>query len=51
MKMLLHAAGLIVVLIMMSEPLSAQWPVYATSGVPRTPDGELDLEGPVPPDC
>ncbi|HUF71916.1 MAG TPA: hypothetical protein VMR74_03340 [Gammaproteobacteria bacterium] len=27
---------------------NAQWPDYPTPNVPRTPDGEVDLEGPVP---
>jgi hypothetical protein len=26
----------------------AQWPPYATPGVPRTPDGQVDLDGAVP---
>jgi len=26
----------------------AQWPGYPTPGVPRTPDGKADLDGPVP---
>ena len=26
----------------------AQWPTFPTSGVPRTPDGQVDLDGPVP---
>jgi len=28
--------------------LQAQWPLYATPGVPKTPDGEVDLDGPAP---
>ena len=28
--------------------IEAQWPEYPTPGVPRTADGEVDLDGPVP---
>src|SRR5215472_8105542 len=28
--------------------LLAQWPAHPTAGVPRTPDGKPDLEGPAP---
>jgi hypothetical protein len=31
-----------------STPLLAQWPPYPTPNVPRTADGEPDLDGPVP---
>jgi hypothetical protein len=31
-----------------SETLSAQWPPYPTSGVPRTPDGKPNLAAPAP---
>lgn len=31
-----------------STPLQAQWPRYPTADVPRTPDGEIDMDGPVP---
>ena len=48
MKLLFHAAGLIVILSVMSGPLSAQWPAHPSPGVPRTPGGEPDLEGPAP---
>jgi hypothetical protein len=31
-----------------SAPVAAQWPDYPGQGVPRTADGEVDLDGPVP---
>ena len=31
-----------------SLPAAAQWPLYPTPDVPRTPDGEVDMDGPVP---
>jgi len=33
---------------LMSAPVDAQWPIHPTPDVPRTPDGEVDLDGPVP---
>jgi len=34
---------------MLSAPaILAQWPAYPTAGVPKTPDGKVDLTGPVP---
>lgn len=43
-----RAAILIGVFAALSTPLSAQWPPYPTAGVPRTADGQPDLEGPAP---
>ena len=48
MRMLFHAASLFVTLIMISGPLSAQWPAYPSSNAPRMPDGSPNLEGPTP---
>lgn len=42
----LTAACLVASLVCM--PAAAQWPAYPTPNVPRTPDGEVDLDGPVP---
>ncbi|HEX7081691.1 MAG TPA: hypothetical protein VF329_11810 [Gammaproteobacteria bacterium] len=48
MKRFLGCLGLIAVAGVFSAPVSAQWPAYPTPNVPRTADGEPDLEGPVP---
>jgi len=37
-----------VALLVMSVPASAQWLDYPTAGVPRLPDGEVDLDAPTP---
>ena len=34
--------------LLVSTSVHAQWPEYTTPGVPRTPDGAVDLDGPVP---
>jgi hypothetical protein len=34
--------------ILTASTARAQWPDYPTPDVPRTPDGEVDLDGPVP---
>ena len=47
MKTLLSAAALLV-LLALPATLRAQWPPHPTPGVPRTPDGEPDLEAPAP---
>jgi hypothetical protein len=47
-KTLLTAAALITALAVMSSWLMAQWPAFQTPGVPRTPDGKPNLEGPAP---
>lgn len=47
-RFLPRAAILIGVFAVLSTPLSAQWPPYPTPAVPRTSDGEPDLEGPLP---
>lgn len=48
MRLLLNAAGSIAIFLAMSPSLAAQWPPYPTPGVPRTPDGKPDLNGPTP---
>lgn len=47
MKVPMFATALAATLLM-SAPICAQWPNYPTRGVPRTPDGEVNLDGPVP---
>ena len=47
-RFLPRAAILIGVFAVLSTPLFAQWPPYPTPAVPRTSDGEPDLEGPLP---
>jgi hypothetical protein len=42
------AAGVAGLLITLSVPAIAQWPSHPTSGVPRTPAGEPDLQAPPP---
>lgn len=48
MKALINAAGLIAIFAAVSPSLSAQWPSYPTSGVPRAPSGEPNLDAPAP---
>jgi hypothetical protein len=48
MKTLLNAFGLLAIFAAISPSLSAQWPPYATAGVPRTPDGKPNLNAPSP---
>jgi len=48
MKTCLKAALVVAMLATISSPLSAQWQPYPTPNVPRTADGEPDLEGPTP---
>jgi hypothetical protein len=48
MKLLLSAVGLVAVVAMTGPVAMAQWPSYPTRNVPRTPEGEPDLGGPVP---
>ena len=31
-----------------TAPLSAQWPAFSAPGIPRTPDGKVDLKAPAP---
>ncbi|HXH26181.1 MAG TPA: hypothetical protein VNI78_13095 [Vicinamibacterales bacterium] len=41
-------AGVLVLALLLAVPAAAQWPPYPTRGVPRTPAGEPDLNGPPP---
>jgi hypothetical protein len=41
-------AGVVIILWLMSGPLSAQWLNYPTPGTPRLPDGKLNLAAPAP---
>lgn len=41
-------AQALVVLALAATPVSAQWVDYATAGVPRKPDGSVDMHAPVP---
>ena len=45
MKTLRNTAGVMAIIAAISASLSAQWPSYPTSGVPRTPDGRPELSG------
>jgi hypothetical protein len=47
-KPLFNAAGSLVLVAAMTPSLSAQWPSYPTSGVPRTSEGTPNLAAPVP---
>ena len=48
MRRAVLSAALLTAMAMSAPTLSAQWPKYATPGVPRTAGGEPDLNGPVP---
>jgi hypothetical protein len=41
-------AGALAMVIALGAPLSAQWPKYPTPGVPRSANGEVDLNAPTP---
>jgi hypothetical protein len=41
-------AALVAVLIVVSAPLSAQWPRYRAAGAPRAAGGAMNMQGPVP---
>ena len=47
MKALIGTAAFMAI-VAMSLPAYPQWPLYPTPNVPRTPDGEVDMDGPVP---
>jgi hypothetical protein len=47
MKVLVRIA-LVTVAALTATSVEAQWPKYPTPGVPRTADGDVDLDGPVP---
>ena len=48
MKRSFTAAVLAAIVAALSPSLSAQWPLYPASGVPKTPDGKPDLTAPAP---
>jgi hypothetical protein len=48
MKVLLKAVAFVVIFAASSPLLRAQWPPHARPGVPKTPTGETDLNGPAP---
>ena len=37
-----------VIVAALSSSLSAQWPLHQAPGVPKTPDGKVDLNAPAP---
>lgn len=47
MKILLPLFGAMAI-VALPAALSAQWPSYPTPGVPRTPDGKVNMEAPAP---
>ncbi len=48
MKTTFMAAGVVAVVAASSVSLLAQWPLYPTRGVPKTPDGKPNLAAPTP---
>src|SRR5690348_14671745 len=42
------ASKILFVSALAAAPVFAQWPGYPTAGVPKTPDGKADLNGPTP---
>jgi hypothetical protein len=44
----LRAVGLALLSSLCAAPLAAQWVGYPTAGVPRTPDGKVDMSAPTP---
>jgi hypothetical protein len=48
MKLLLNSAGLTMALAVFPALLFPQWSTYPTPGVPRLPDGKVNLDGPPP---
>lgn len=44
----LRAIGLAGLLLGIAAPAAAQWPAYPSRNVPRTPDGEVDMDAPPP---
>ena len=48
MKRLFTAAVLAAIVAALSPSLSAQWPLYPSSGVPKGPDGKPNLTAPAP---
>ena len=48
MKPSICTAGVILLCSALSRPLAAQWPEYPHAGVPRLPNGQPNLDAPVP---
>jgi len=48
MTRILRAIGLAALLLAIAWPAGAQWPAWPTRDVPRTPDGEVDMDAPPP---
>jgi hypothetical protein len=48
MNSLLKAVASLAIVAGLAPSLAAQWPPYATPGVPKTPDGKPDLAAPAP---
>ena len=48
MKRILKVVVFLVAVTAGSPMLMAQWPAFSMAGVPRTPDGKPNLEGPTP---
>ena len=48
MTMRLGVAGVFAIVVLVSSPLSAQWPSYPKANAPRTSDRHVNLEAPAP---
>jgi hypothetical protein len=48
MRDAIGAVACVGVLVMLSVTPAAQWPSYQTAGLPRLPDGTVDMEAPTP---
>lgn len=48
MQATIRALGLGVLVSILATPAAAQWPDYPTKGVPRLPDGSVDMDAPPP---
>ncbi|HKE83478.1 MAG TPA: hypothetical protein VKB50_06990, partial [Vicinamibacterales bacterium] len=48
MKTLISRVVVLIALVALSSPLSAQWPKYTTPNVPRTAAGAVNLDAPTP---
>jgi hypothetical protein len=40
--------GLLLFVLLLTIPVTAQWPSYPTAGVPRLRDGRVDMAAPAP---
>lgn len=48
MRIACGVAGIAMMSVLMAAPLAAQWLHYPTSGIPRLPDGSVNLQAPAP---